>query len=84
MARSARPTWVFALATVPGLPPCPDDMTEPAWVRLVFDQVCHVYSSLYSPLVFLTYWLDLSYRRRAGHNVASAPAGMRQLHGRRG
>jgi hypothetical protein len=42
MARSARTTWIQALATIPDLPPCPDDLTEPAWTRLVFDPTCHV------------------------------------------
>jgi hypothetical protein len=42
MARSARSTWIQALAAVPDLPPRPEDLSEYAWTRLLFDGVCHV------------------------------------------
>jgi hypothetical protein len=41
MARSARATWIQALATIPDLPPCPEDMTECAWTHLLFDSSCY-------------------------------------------
>jgi hypothetical protein len=34
--------WKAALEGVPGLPPCPADMTEPEWSNLVFSPHCHV------------------------------------------
>ncbi len=34
--------WKAALEGVPGLPPCPADMTEPEWSNLVFSPNCHV------------------------------------------
>jgi hypothetical protein len=42
MTRSAKATWVEALAAIPNLPPRPQDFSEPAWTFLLFDPVCHV------------------------------------------
>jgi hypothetical protein len=42
MSRNARQTWIAALGTVPDCPPVPEGMTEPAWVRLAFENACHV------------------------------------------
>jgi hypothetical protein len=41
-SRTARQTWIAVLANVPDCPPVPREMTELAWVRLVFEHVCHV------------------------------------------
>jgi hypothetical protein len=40
--RNARSVWVDALQAVPGLPPCPEDLSEPAYTRLAFDTHCSV------------------------------------------
>jgi hypothetical protein len=53
MARSARSTWIQALAAVPNLPPRPEDLSEYAWTRLLFDGVCHV------SLVAISYFSSL-------------------------
>ena len=34
--------WKTALRGVPGLPSCPDDMSEPAYAALLFDKYCSV------------------------------------------
>jgi hypothetical protein len=41
--RSAQCVWQRARANVRGLPECPDDLTEAAYARLVFDAHCQVY-----------------------------------------
>ncbi|EPQ54501.1 hypothetical protein GLOTRDRAFT_139079 [Gloeophyllum trabeum ATCC 11539] len=41
MHRSSVGIWRAALRTVEGLPDCPSDMSEPAYVNLVFDTHCH-------------------------------------------
>ncbi|KAF9445286.1 hypothetical protein P691DRAFT_710588 [Macrolepiota fuliginosa MF-IS2] len=41
MVRSAAPVWARARKNVPGLPPCPADMTEPAYANLAFSPCCH-------------------------------------------
>ncbi|KAG6919494.1 hypothetical protein DXG01_005753 [Tephrocybe rancida] len=41
MHKSSKSVWQAALETIPDLPPCPPDMSEPAWVNLVFDPHCH-------------------------------------------
>ncbi|KZT74587.1 hypothetical protein DAEQUDRAFT_200444 [Daedalea quercina L-15889] len=40
MKRTAAYTWKLSLATVPGLPPCPDQLIEPAWATLLFSSYC--------------------------------------------
>ncbi|TFK25800.1 hypothetical protein FA15DRAFT_668129 [Coprinopsis marcescibilis] len=40
MSRSAIMIWKEALGNVPGLPPCPEDLTEPQWVDLLFGKSC--------------------------------------------
>jgi hypothetical protein len=42
MSRSSLQTWISALGTVLDCPPIPEGMTEPAWVRLAFENACHV------------------------------------------
>jgi hypothetical protein len=42
MAKSARVVWMSSLASIPDLPPCPEDMSECRWARLVFEPICHV------------------------------------------
>jgi len=39
MKRSERPLWQAAIERS-GLPPCPDDMCEPAYISLAFDRWC--------------------------------------------
>jgi hypothetical protein len=55
MARSARPTWIQALRAEPGLPPCPADMTEPAWIRLAFEPACDV-RQLFFVFFYCIWW----------------------------
>jgi hypothetical protein len=54
MSRTSRSTWVEALAAVPDCPPVPEDITEPAWVHLAFEQACHVRWSLFCSFQKLT------------------------------
>ncbi|KAI0738742.1 hypothetical protein BC629DRAFT_1300122 [Irpex lacteus] len=42
MSRSSRSMWKSACTNVPGLPPCPSDLSEPAYANLMFDAHCHV------------------------------------------
>ncbi|KAF5352806.1 hypothetical protein D9756_006081 [Leucocoprinus leucothites] len=42
MSRSARQLWIKSLASVPLLPPCPQDMSEPAYTNLVFSPYCNL------------------------------------------
>jgi hypothetical protein len=65
MSRGSRHIWIAALATVPGCPPAPEGMTEPAWVRLAFEHTCHV------SLIFILYTLN------APHPIGSIRIGMR-------
>jgi hypothetical protein len=51
MRRSALSVWKHALSNVEGLPDCPRDLTEPQWVNLVFDTLCHV---CVEPIVLIT------------------------------
>ncbi|KAK7063921.1 F-box domain-containing protein [Favolaschia claudopus] len=39
--KSASSTWKTSLRRVPGLPECPEDMSQPAWVNLVYSAHCH-------------------------------------------
>ncbi|KAK0209119.1 hypothetical protein DFS33DRAFT_1307755 [Desarmillaria ectypa] len=39
--KSSTTVWKSSLANVTGLPPCPEDMSHPAWASLVFDHFCH-------------------------------------------
>ncbi|KAK0500900.1 hypothetical protein EDD18DRAFT_1146486 [Armillaria luteobubalina] len=39
--RSSMTVWKSSLANVPRLPMCPEDMSHPAWISLVFDHFCH-------------------------------------------
>ncbi|KIM49552.1 hypothetical protein M413DRAFT_438740 [Hebeloma cylindrosporum] len=41
LTRTSISTWKESLANVPGLPECPDDMTEPQYAELVFGKCCH-------------------------------------------
>ncbi|CAA7265863.1 unnamed protein product [Cyclocybe aegerita] len=40
MNKSSISVWKASLREVPGLPPCPPEMTEPAWTNLVFSPQC--------------------------------------------
>ncbi|KAI0354354.1 hypothetical protein OH77DRAFT_1425915 [Trametes cingulata] len=40
LSRKNRFVWVASLAGVEGLPPCPEDMSEPAYASLLFDRFC--------------------------------------------
>nr|VWO94846.1 F-box domain protein [Ganoderma boninense] len=41
MSRSSITLWRQSIATVPDLPECPPDLTEPAYANLLFDPHCH-------------------------------------------
>ncbi|KAF5385100.1 hypothetical protein D9615_001049 [Tricholomella constricta] len=41
MHRSTKSVWKAALDQIQGLPACPPEMSEPAWVNLAFDPHCH-------------------------------------------
>ncbi|KAG6849552.1 hypothetical protein H0H93_007500 [Arthromyces matolae] len=47
MNKGSKSVWKAALDSVTGLPPSPPEMSEPAWVHLVFDPHCNARSSLY-------------------------------------
>ena len=40
--------WQRAQENFEGLPPCPEDISEPAYASLVFDSLCHVSTSFNS------------------------------------
>ncbi|KAG8958812.1 hypothetical protein FRC00_002258 [Tulasnella sp. 408] len=42
MTKGAKRIWMAALASVPGLPECPTDLSEPQYVRLMFTHDCDV------------------------------------------
>lgn len=44
MSKESLPFWKAArlTATEPRLPPCPEDMCEPAFINLLLDTHCHV------------------------------------------
>ncbi|KAF4614914.1 hypothetical protein D9613_003341 [Agrocybe pediades] len=35
--------WKSSIANVPGLPPCPEDLSEPKYAHLTFVNICHRY-----------------------------------------
>ncbi|KAJ2922246.1 hypothetical protein H1R20_g14849, partial [Candolleomyces eurysporus] len=41
MVRSSRSIWTQALASIPDLPPCPDDLIEAQYANLMFTDYCH-------------------------------------------
>ncbi|RXW15572.1 hypothetical protein EST38_g10286 [Candolleomyces aberdarensis] len=41
MSRASKSFWTCALSDVEALPPCPDDMSEPHYVHLMFSNDCH-------------------------------------------
>ncbi|KAG2020968.1 hypothetical protein CC2G_006248 [Coprinopsis cinerea AmutBmut pab1-1] len=41
MSKRSSPIWKTSLASVEGLPPCPEDLDLPQWVELVFGKSCH-------------------------------------------
>ena len=44
-----RRMWRSALDAVPQLPACPDDMSEPAYAALLFDDCCLVRDVMFPP-----------------------------------
>ncbi|EIW52750.1 uncharacterized protein TRAVEDRAFT_90169, partial [Trametes versicolor FP-101664 SS1] len=42
MTRKSRSVWRSCLGNVRGLPPCPDEMNEPAYAALLFERICTV------------------------------------------
>ena len=44
--RSAISVWKASLSNVPNLPPCPEDLSLPFYISLLFDSHCHVRSIL--------------------------------------
>ena len=49
MSRSSRSVWITVLRSLPEFPPCPDDMSEPAYVALVFGEHCFVCTTISCP-----------------------------------
>lgn len=51
MCKESLQFWKAARATVtkPLLPPCPADLSEPAYANLMFDTHCHVSEAYFSP-----------------------------------
>jgi hypothetical protein len=48
MSRSAKHIWVAARTNVPGLPDCPEDLSEPRYAHLVFERnPCDVLGSTF-------------------------------------
>ncbi|KAF8512177.1 hypothetical protein JB92DRAFT_2929793 [Gautieria morchelliformis] len=54
MSRSSRPIWRAARAAYPDLPPCPPDLSEPAYARLLFEKDCH---ACLAPRTFKVDWV---------------------------
>ena len=42
LAKSCRSAWVASFTTVPGLPLCPENLSEPLYAALLFDRHCLV------------------------------------------
>lgn len=42
MSRNSRLFWKTARRNMEDLPPCPADLSEPAYANLLFDSHCHV------------------------------------------
>ncbi|KAJ3825576.1 hypothetical protein F5880DRAFT_1700706 [Lentinula raphanica] len=42
MSKSSANIWQLAGSNVEGLPPCPDDLSEPQYANLLFEPQCHV------------------------------------------
>lgn len=65
--------WRASVDNVSGLPPCPDDMSHPAYVNLLFDSHCHVSSGLYVYFghVELTSLPELSGQKREEHQFST-------------
>ncbi|TFK56368.1 hypothetical protein OE88DRAFT_1729885 [Heliocybe sulcata] len=56
MSRSSKSTWEVSFSGDPDVPPCPPDMSLPAWARLLYDQHC------YAIAVVRTAWWGLRIR----------------------
>jgi len=54
MSQSARFVWTRVLESVPGLPGCPPDMTEPQYASLIFEQQCSACNSVRASKVYFT------------------------------
>lgn len=48
MAKNSVMIWKQSIASVEGLPACPEDMQEPVYAALVFDKHCFVSPSVLS------------------------------------
>ncbi|KAH9847111.1 hypothetical protein C2E23DRAFT_742536, partial [Lenzites betulinus] len=42
LSRKTRTVWKASLSAIGDLPPCPEDMSEPAYAALLFDKICTV------------------------------------------
>lgn len=40
LSRSSRSVWIDSLSRLQDLPPCPSDLSEPAYARLAFEPNC--------------------------------------------
>ncbi|CDO73860.1 hypothetical protein BN946_scf185016.g17 [Trametes cinnabarina] len=58
MSRRTRFIWAASLATVDELPPCPDDMSGPAYAALLFTRICTLCGANHAC------WVDYAIRLR--------------------
>ncbi|PIL34410.1 hypothetical protein GSI_03185 [Ganoderma sinense ZZ0214-1] len=59
LARNSLEAWQNSISVVEGLPACPRDMSEPAYVALVFDKCCFLCESAHA-----SHWVDFAIRIR--------------------
>ncbi|KAI9058976.1 hypothetical protein FKP32DRAFT_1580835 [Trametes sanguinea] len=58
LSRKCRFVWAASLASVDGLPPCPEDMSEPAYAALLFTHICTLCGATHAV------WVDYAIRLR--------------------
>ncbi|KZO97154.1 hypothetical protein CALVIDRAFT_536621 [Calocera viscosa TUFC12733] len=49
MSRSSTPVWRAARSTIPGLPDCPEDVSEPQYAKLLFERGCSTCTAVNGP-----------------------------------
>ena len=67
-SKASRSVWQGALASVDGLPRCPDDMDEPAYAALLYGDSCFVCA------ISITYALELNALDSGVRRVSSKPS----------
>ena len=60
MSRDSRAIWRAALGRAEDLPPCPNDMSEPLYAALVFDQHCFVSATTLGNILWINQADDVS------------------------